>query len=146
LIGVWRPFKKGHWTTYNTSDGLPSNSIRKLWYDVEDGSLWIATSGGVSRFDGKEFTSLAAEDGSLDGNINDLLREPSGIWWFCADGGVVRYDPSAGRAGRKVFNTYQVPGGAEHVARTLNGQVFFGNAVGGISRLDGEHLTLDCIS
>ena len=40
--------------------------IRKLWYDAEDGSLWIATAGGVSRFDGKEFTTLTTDDSALD--------------------------------------------------------------------------------
>jgi hypothetical protein len=29
------PFKKGHWTTYTTRDGLPSNYIRKFWVDPE---------------------------------------------------------------------------------------------------------------
>ena len=39
------PFKKGHWTTWTSRDGLPSNHIRKFWLDP-DGLLWIAT--GVS--------------------------------------------------------------------------------------------------
>jgi len=46
------PFKKGYWTKYDAQSGLPSNHIRKFWVDP-DGLLWVATMGGVSRFDGR---------------------------------------------------------------------------------------------
>src|SRR5262249_43575375 len=51
------PFKKGHWTVYDYRNGLPSTHVRKLWVDPE-GVLWVATMGGVSRFDGNQFVNL----------------------------------------------------------------------------------------
>jgi hypothetical protein len=98
------PFKKGHWTTYNTANGLAANEIRKFWVDPEDGSLWIATTGGVSRFDGKEFTNLTTQDGLLDDAVYNLWREPSGIWWFCTGHGVSRYDPAVAK--ERAFRNY----------------------------------------
>jgi signal transduction histidine kinase/ligand-binding sensor domain-containing protein/DNA-binding response OmpR family regulator/protocatechuate 3,4-dioxygenase beta subunit len=139
------PFKKGVWTTYDTSHGLPSNEIRKFWYDQSDGSLWIATMGGVSRFDGKEFVNLAVEDGLLDDNVYNLWREPSGIWWFCTAHGVSRYDPTAAKEGRQAFRNYTaqnglLPGQVHAVSQTPDGKMWFGSLApdASFSMFDGE--------
>ncbi len=41
-------------TRYTAQDGLPQNSIRDMAFDP-DGFLWIATEGGLTRFDGRNF-------------------------------------------------------------------------------------------
>jgi len=142
------PFKKGFWTTYDSSQGLPSNEIRKFWYDADDGSLWIATMGGVSRFDGKEFVNLTTEEGLLDDAVYNLWREPSGAWWFCTGTGVSRYDPGAAREGRPAFRNYTARDGLaagqiHAVTRTPDGRMWFGagGAGGSFSRFDGEKFT-----
>ena len=142
------PFKKGFWTTYDSSQGLPSNEIRKFWYDAEDGSLWIATMGGVSRFDGQEFVNLTTEEGLLDDGVYNLWREPSGVWWFCTGRGVSRYDPAAAREGRPAFRNYTAQDGLaagqiHAVTRTPDGKMWFGanRAGSSFSRFDGEGFT-----
>jgi signal transduction histidine kinase/DNA-binding response OmpR family regulator/ligand-binding sensor domain-containing protein/protocatechuate 3,4-dioxygenase beta subunit len=142
------PFKKGFWTTYDSSQGLPSNEIRKFWYDASDGSLWIATMGGVSRFDGKEFVNLTTEEGLLDDAVYNLWREPSGIWWFCTGRGVSRYDPAAAKEGRPAFRNYTTADGLaagqiHAVTQTPDGKMWFGvdNGNTGFSRFDGEKFT-----
>ena len=140
------PFKKGSWTTYDSSQGLPSNEIRKFWYDAEDGSLWIATMGGVSRFDGQEFVNLTTEEGLLDDAVYNLWREPSGVWWFCTARGVSRYDPAAAREGRPAFRNYTARDGLaagqiHAVTRTPDGRMWFGSNLGAFSRFDGEKFT-----
>lgn len=134
------PFKKGHWTTYSSRDGLPSNHIRKFWVDATDGSLWIATGGGVSRFDGHEFVNLTTEDGLLSDRVFNLWQEPSGIWWFCTAQGVSRYDPALASEGRKAFQNFTqkdglVPGEIHAVAQSPDGAMWFGSNFGeGLSR------------
>jgi len=138
------PFKKGHWTTWNSVNGLPSNEIRRFWVDP-DGVLWIATTGGISRFDGAEFVNLTSEDGLLDDRVYNLWREKSDIWWFCTARGVSRYDPAAARAGRKAFRNFTrqdglAPGQIHGVTQTPDGTMWFGAYIGGggLSRFDGE--------
>ncbi len=46
---------------YTGADGLPSNCIRDILQD-EDGFMWIATDGGLSRFDGVSFHNLSPGD------------------------------------------------------------------------------------
>ena len=140
------PFKKGFWTTYDSSQGLPSNEIRKFWYNADDGSLWIATMGGVSRFDGQEFVNLTTEEGLLDDGVYNLWRELSGVWWFCTGTGVSRYDPAAAREGRPAFRNYTAQDGLaagqiHAVTRTPDGKMWFGSNGGSFSRFDGEKFT-----
>jgi streptogramin lyase len=141
------PFKKGHWRSYDSSNGLPSNEIRKFWYDESDGSLWIATKGGVSRFDGKEFTNLTTDEGLLDDHVFNLWKEPSGIWWFCTARGVSRYDPVLAREGRSAFRNYTAQDGLaageiHAVAQTPDGTMWFGSQDSkALSRFDGEEFT-----
>ena len=140
------PFKKGHWTTYTARDGLPSNHIRKFWVDP-DGLLWIATGGGVSRFDGNKFENLTTEDGLLSDRVFNLWREEkSGIWWFCTARGVSRYDPSLASEGRGAFRNFTAQNGLgageiHAVTQTPDGGMWFagnGNNTSWLSRFDGE--------
>jgi len=48
-------------TQYTSRDGLPQNSIRGLAFD-EFGFLWIATEGGLARFDGTSFKVAGPKD------------------------------------------------------------------------------------
>ncbi|HAV64783.1 MAG TPA: hypothetical protein DCY13_20745, partial [Verrucomicrobiales bacterium] len=144
LVFKVAPFKKGSWTTYNYLNGLPSNHVRKFWIDP-DGVLWIATFGGVSRFDGSGFTTLTTEDGLIDDRVYNLWREPGGTWWFCTGRGVSRYDPLAARNGQSGFQNYTskdglVAGEIHAVTQTPDGTMWFGAHItgGGVSRFDGQ--------
>jgi hypothetical protein len=59
-----------------------------------DGVVWIGTrDGGVSRFDGKTWTTYTIHDGLPDNDVGPLpsgLREPYGL---APSGGVSRYVP-----------------------------------------------------
>ena len=140
----WRlaPFKKGHWTTYTARDGLPSNHIRKFWVDP-DGLLWIATDGGVSRFDGKDFSNLTTEDGLLNDRVFNLWRQTNGVWWFCTARGVSRYEPALATQGRRAFRNFTgqdgLAAGAIHaVTQTPDGVMWFAGNPTGVARFDGE--------
>ena len=85
------------WTTDN---GLPQNSIRDI-LQTRDGYLWLATEGGLVRFDGTRFVVF---DKSVPGfrkpRIGALREDRDGtLWAGTTDGMLIRY-----RAGR--FTTY----------------------------------------
>ena len=46
--------------TWATEEGLPSNRVTGL-AQTPDGYLWVATQGGLTRFDGVRFTTFSAE-------------------------------------------------------------------------------------
>lgn len=143
------PFKKGLWTSYDSSSGLPAAQVRKFWIDPE-GLLWIATLGGVTRFDGNEFTYLGSEDGLIDDRVFNLWREPSGLWWFCTARGISRYDPAAHRRGDQPFRNFtleqcQLKGEVHAVTQTSDGTMWFGCNNGVVSRLENGRFTASAL-
>ena len=82
----------GHevWTSAN---GLPQNSIRGIAQSA-DGYLWIATMGGLARFDGVSFTVFNSENTPIFGHdeVTAVAPDPSGgLWIGTAGAGLLRF-------------------------------------------------------
>ena len=63
-----------------------------------DGALWFLTSGsGVSRYDGKTWTTYTHDDGLASDSVSSFAMSPDGALWLAAyDGGVSRFDSESG--------------------------------------------------
>src|SRR5262245_34771069 len=77
------------WTTEN---GLPQNSINDI-LQTRDGYVWLATYGGLVRFDGVRFVVF---DRSVDGigsvRVKALHEDRQGtLWAGTEDGMLIRY-------------------------------------------------------
>lgn len=74
------PYSYRAWTT---ADGLPQNSITAI-VQTRDGYLWLATYGGLVRFDGVEFTvfDIASNDGLRSNRILSLFEDGEGVLWI----------------------------------------------------------------
>lgn len=58
---------------YTSSDGLASSTVYDVLQD-KDGFMWFGTLNGLSRFDGKHFTTFSVNDG-LNSNVITALLE-----------------------------------------------------------------------
>lgn len=70
-----------HYIQYTVADGLPSNTI----YDVRqdsDGFIWLATDAGVTRFDGRKFTTFTQKDGLPSNDAIFLHPDKKGRIWI----------------------------------------------------------------
>jgi ligand-binding sensor domain-containing protein/signal transduction histidine kinase len=82
-----------HIDSWTTEKGLPQNTVHAL-LQTRDGYLWLATSGGLVRFDGVTFTVFAvgAPDGLRSVRIRALLEDHTGALWIGTEhGGIARY-------------------------------------------------------
>lgn len=76
---------------YSTSEGLPQSQVNAIAQD-NSGYLWVATFGGLTKFDGTRFTSYGKSDGLLNNRtvelsyVNDTLfiGHDKGISYSCA--------------------------------------------------------------
>ncbi len=86
---VTRHFGHQAWTT---EDGLPQNSVHQV-LQTHDGYLWIATEGGLARFDGLSFTVFRHEDqpGFPSDDIACLAEDTEGTLWIGTTDGLLRY-------------------------------------------------------
>jgi len=84
--------------TIGLKDGLPQSSVFRMAQDKQ-GYMWLATQGGVCRYDGLNFTTFSIYDGIGTGFIKDLSFDDKGQLWLATFGnGICCYD------GKKFIN------------------------------------------
>jgi len=80
---------------YTVSDGLVNKSVLNFCQD-SDGFLWIATTNGISRFDGYEFKNFTSSNGrnkSLNGTtVLDIEEGGNGKLWLSTSAGLEYYN------------------------------------------------------
>ncbi len=88
-------------TRYTMEQGLADNWVHVAMRDSK-GFLWFGTEGGLSRFDGQQFTNFFEEKNnpkSLSNNtVRGMCEDPDGSLWLAVlDGGVNHFDPATGK-------------------------------------------------
>lgn len=74
---------------FTTKDGLQNNYILALAEDKE-GNIWIGSNAGLSKFDGKTFTSISSPEQNLI--VGALLFDAHGKLWMGTNEGIVKYE------------------------------------------------------
>jgi streptogramin lyase len=69
-----------------TSDGLPTSTVHDI-VQTPDGYLWVATTGGLSRFDGVRFHTYGTADGLPSSRFSGLLVARDGTLWAATEEG-----------------------------------------------------------
>ena len=108
LTGVWA--QKYNFVNLNVEHGLIQSQANALCQD-QQGHLWIATIGGVSRFDGQHFTSYSMNDGLPSNPCLSIFCDHKGQIWIGTQNGLSRYD---GYRFRNYFFTKEPQGNEVH--------------------------------
>lgn len=74
--------------SWNTEAGLPQNSVNAI-VQTRDGYLWLATYGGLARFDGISFKSFNSSniEAISSNRIHALYEDREGTLWIGSEGG-----------------------------------------------------------
>lgn len=88
--------------TWQTEEGLPDNSVTGL-AQTDDGFLWVATLGGLMRFDGAQFKEvpLLNVPGVANRVVRKMFLDRRGRLWLAMDRGSVL---CVGPDGARVYN------------------------------------------
>jgi len=79
--------------SYTTADGLPHNRVKRVVQDSH-GFFWFCTAGGLSRFDGYQFTNYTVDNGLPVPSVNDLLETGDGDYWVATNSdGLIHFNP-----------------------------------------------------
>jgi PAS domain S-box-containing protein len=117
----------GQFTIYRSdprsAGSLSGNQVNALCVD-KLGTLWVAASTGLNRFDSATHTFMSYDerDGLPNSNVNGILEDERGDLWLSTSNGISRFDPRA-----KEFKNYSVSDG-------LPGNEFYGANAGFKSR------------
>lgn len=142
--------------TFTPADGLAGDTVRDILED-DDGILWIATTGGLSRYDGESFTTLtdyrdtpvtySFTQGGDHRDIWDVLKDRHGTLWIATVAGVFRYDgtsfapfplPVLGTAQSFEFGPKMV----YCIFEDKDGVLWFGTDGAGVVRYDGTGMVV----
>ncbi len=137
------------WRTFSVEDGLPSNSIRAILADGNEG-LWIGADAGIAYFDGTTFTrySKASANGPPEDSIFCIRRMKNGEIWFGTSQNHVISPVSAtaeqGSGDSKVHSWRTVVGpevtrgeSVRDILETPDGEIWLANSTNGVARFDG---------
>lgn len=118
---------------YSIEDGLSQKTVSAIAQD-QDGFLWIATFGGLNRFDGSTFESYSTAQGLRQKLIQAVyVDRENRIWAGDAAGGLSLLENG------RVVRTFEPDENARGVARalvTVGDTLFYGTQPGGVRCLD----------
>ncbi|MEN7341647.1 MAG: EAL domain-containing protein [Pseudomonadota bacterium] len=118
---------------YTVADGLNQRTVIAVEQD-NDGYLWIATFGGLNRFDGRTFESYTTLQGLRQNLIQALMVDSQNrLWAGDAAGGLTVIQNG------EVIRTYDPHDAFRGVARAIlevGDALYIGTQPGGIRRLD----------
>jgi signal transduction histidine kinase/ligand-binding sensor domain-containing protein len=85
----------GH-QSWSTENGLPQNSVHQI-FQSRDGYIWVATEGGVARFDGIDFKVFDHENtpAFTSDDTCCFAQGPNGSLWIGTADGLLQYSQSA---------------------------------------------------
>ncbi len=141
IVSLHRVFGRYQQFLWLDQHGLPQNGVASM-LRTRDGYLWLATYGGVARFDGVRFTVFDSGNTSeiRTGLIIALIEDRRGDVWLGTDGdGLIRYS-----GGRFTAFTTQHGLASNHVQSLLEdhaGDLWIGTDGGGLSRFANGRFT-----
>ena len=68
------------------------NNCSKCIIEDKDRNLWIGTNAGVSRYNGRSFTSYTTAQGLVNNIVTCIFQDKNGNIWFGTNGGISKYD------------------------------------------------------
>ncbi|MBT6628339.1 MAG: hypothetical protein HOB49_15080, partial [Gemmatimonadetes bacterium] len=84
--------RSGDWHTFTVRDGMPPGS--EIVDRGPHGHLWFAVDKGLTRFDGRTFSSWTMTEGMLKASIRprDLVASENNRVWLATEGGLFHFD------------------------------------------------------
>lgn len=95
-IHAWetsKPLKQYGRQSWQSDTGLPQNTVHTI-LQTPDGYIWMATEGGLVRFDGQDLRTFDPENTPQlpSASINDLAVDDQGTLWISTAAGLVKLE------------------------------------------------------
>jgi signal transduction histidine kinase/CheY-like chemotaxis protein/streptogramin lyase len=123
---------------YSVADGLAGPSVKALWRE-DDGTLWVASEGGLARFENGRFVPGVGERCLPSRELRGLIKDSDGNLWIGASGGGLTRVTPAG-----LCSTFDSRDGLRNdspqaLLEDREGHLWVGTNGGGLSRFgDGR--------
>lgn len=138
-------------TYFSTKDGLCDNTVVGIAEDKK-GNMWFGTHNGISKYDGKTFTTFAETKGNISGC--KILIDRNGQIWAGTTEGAFLYNGSPLPNGQAGFSKFKIPnpvienpshkvvaGKVWSILEDKKGNIWFGRDGFGACKYDGATFT-----
>ncbi len=126
-------FAQTDWIVFNTSNsGIPHNVVEDITIDAS-GNTWVATYGGVGKFDGSNWTVFNTSNTIMPSNVCYSIKADADTIWIGTVFGLVKFD---GTTWTNYPYGYVLSMGFE-----ANGTKWFGGYQTGLVKYDGTTWT-----
>jgi len=141
-ISIYHPATKTVTRLNKANSGLPNNIVFAINHD-QYGTVWVATGGGLSKFDRtkNQFKTYTTQNGLANNNINTIVPE-GGYLWLSTNNGLTCFDVKRG-----IFKNFNQKNGLQDHEFKLNagfksraGEIYFGG-VNGFNRINPRYIT-----
>ncbi len=136
--GIYK-YNNALFTYINKRHGMKNEVVMSLIKD-ENNHLWMATLGGLSRFDGKQIINYSTETGLLTNQFGGLEIDDAGNIWICtANAGVYCFRQDKQRFQHYDFEKLGIPPSRIiKVSKDLQGNLWFCTTIG-LLKYDGSN-------
>ncbi len=90
LLPAVAPAQQHSLKVYDVNNGLPSSSALETYQD-RYGYLWVSTTAGVSRFDGRQFVNYNIADGLPSLAVGAVFQDSNDRLWFATSAGMAQF-------------------------------------------------------
>ena len=103
------PLRQDGAQVWQTESGLPQNTVHAI-LQSHDGFLWVATEGGLVRFDGEKFVTYTSEKYPQIPSdvVYGLMQDRAGTLWISTSGGTASYSHGKFRGWPQTGETYSI--------------------------------------
>lgn len=117
---------------YSVRDGLAQSNVMDIAED-RFGNLWLATNGGLSKFNGVDFATFKKQNGLASNKIFCVTIDGEGNVWVGTDLGISSYDGAE-------FHNFPLEGlnisqRVTQIASDRYGNIWFSTTTGGVSMM-----------
>lgn len=125
---------------YNKQNGLVNDAVPSIIGD-KNGNIWIASLGGVMKYNHKSFEILTNKDGLVSNSIISLFQDSKNNIWFGCEGGISIYDNNL----KQIFSSdeFKTAFGdvwINKISEDANGNIWFATDAKGAFKYDGRRL------
>lgn len=122
---------------FGIEEGLPQSSIYTMLQD-KDGSIWVGTMSGVSKYNGLSFENFNKKDGLAENRVTcSFLDKDGNIWFGHWSGGITKYDASKKKFEEVTPGNIELKKTINCIFQDKNGTLWFGTDGQGLFKMEG---------
>lgn len=126
---------------FGIEEGLPQSSVYTM-LQGRDGSIWVGTMNGVSKYSGLNFENFSTKNGLAENRVISSCQDKAGnIWFGHRSGGITKYDIQLKQFSEITPGSFKISKTISCIVEDKNGVIWFGTNGEGLLSCDNGKYT-----